>query len=103
MQGIAPPAAVLGAGGGAKNPYQIRLAEILLQQEPPPVTECSDLVHISIAVNEASEVNALDLAAGPMPALPGPSFWHSLLAILGGVFAAVLAAAVGARFLFAPA
>jgi hypothetical protein len=52
----------------------------------------------AIDVADASEINAIDLAAGPLPAPPSPGFMQSLLALIGGAAAAAVASA---RLLFA--
>ena len=55
-------------------------------------------VEAAIEIADADEINDIDLAAGPVPAPPSPSFLQSLLALIGGVAAA---AAASARLLFA--
>jgi hypothetical protein len=51
----------------------------------------------AIEVADAGQVNDIDLAAESVPAPPSPSFFQSLMALLGGV---VVAAAASARLLF---
>jgi hypothetical protein len=58
-----------------------------------------------ILVASAQEFNALDRAADPVasvasvPAPPSSTFWHSLIAILGGAIAAAAVAAASTRFI----
>jgi hypothetical protein len=54
-----------------------------------------------VVIADASEVNAIDEALSAMPAPSPPKFWHSLIAILGGIAAAALVAIASARYLFA--
>jgi hypothetical protein len=54
-----------------------------------------------VVVAEAGELNAIDRAFAAVSPPYVPTFWHSLIAVLGGALAAVLAALASARFIFA--
>lgn len=56
-----------------------------------------------IVVADASELNTIDRSLATVPAPAPPTYWNSLIALLGGAFAAAAAAAMAARFLLARA